>query len=167
MEGYEGPFLYIDRNWVQTPPDAREHHILWYRSGYFRYLPEAQNCYLWNIDQWLKRKLIKGVYIDDAWIGTFTDPETGPAYRMEDRTVQPGFEFFDFHEFLKRLRWLFLDNGERPMIWVHMTQTLFIPCLSFAEFILDGEAKFLRPGDKRDFMDMWSADRLRFSSPRK
>lgn len=165
--GYFGPFLYIDRNWVGLPPSASEFGGIWYKSGYYRYLPEAANCYLWNLDQWMKRKLIVGVYIDDAWIGTFRDPETGPAYRMEDGKVQPGFEFFDYHEFMKRLRWVFLDNGLRPTIWVHMTHTLFTPCLSFAEYLLDGEDRFPAWGVKWDFMDAWPAGRIRYNNGRK
>jgi len=162
--GFGGPFLYIDRNWVGIPPDASEYAGVWWRSGKFRYLPEARNCYLWNIDQWLKHKLIKGVYIDDCWIGDFTDPETGPAYKMPNGKVQPGYEFFDFHEFMKRLRWVFHDNGERPWIWCHMTHTLYMPCLSFAEVMLDGEDRFLRWGADADFMDMWPPGRLRFNN---
>jgi hypothetical protein len=164
-EGYEGPYLYVDRNWVGLPPDTWEYRGIWYRSGFFRYYKEAANCYLWNMDQWMKHGLIHGIYIDDAWIGTFKDPERGPAYRLPDGTVQPGFEFFDYHEFMRRLRWIFIDNGLRPRIWVHMTNTHYLPILSFADFILDGEWKFLGWGDKRDFMDMWRMGRFRFSNP--
>jgi hypothetical protein len=163
-EGYEGPYLYVDRNWVGLPPDTWEYRGIWYRSGFYRYYEEAANCYLWNMDQWIKRGLIHGIYIDDAWIGTFKDPERGPAYRLPDGSVQPGFEFFDYHEFMKRLRWIFIDNGLRPRIWVHMTNTHYLPILSFADFILDGEWKFLGWGNKRDFMDMWRMGRFRFSN---
>jgi len=162
--GYRGPFLYIDRNWVGLPPNAREYAGIWYRSGHYRYIKEAQDCYVWHIDQWLKHKLIVGIYIDDAWIGTFRDPKTGPAYLMEDGQVQPGFEFFDYHETVKRLRWAFVDNGLRPTIWFHMTHTLFTPCLAFGEYLLDGEDRFTKWGVKWDFLDAWPAGRMRYNN---
>ncbi|MBI2193673.1 MAG: hypothetical protein HYU36_16985 [Planctomycetes bacterium] len=165
--GYRGPFLYIDRNWVGLPPSAGEFSGIWYRSGFFRYLPEARDCHLWNIDQWLRRQLIVGVYIDDVWIGTCKDPETGPAYRLEDGYVQPGFEFFDYHEYMKRLRWIFIDNGMPPTIWCHMTHTLFIPCLSFAEYLLDGEDRFPNWGASWDFLDAWPPGRIRYNNGQK
>jgi hypothetical protein len=162
--GYQGPFLYIDRNWVGLPPNAGEYVGTWYGSGFFRYIRQAQDCYVWHIDQWLRHKLIVGVYIDDAWIGTFRDPKIGPAYVMEDGKVQPGFEFFDYHEFMKRLRWSFVDNGLRPAIWCHMTHTLFTPCLAFAEYLLDGEDRFPGWGAGWDFLDAWPAGRMRYNS---
>jgi hypothetical protein len=100
-------------------------------------------------------------------MGTFTDPEFGPAYTMPDGKVQAGFEFFDFHEYLKRLRWVFIDNNMRPGIWIHMTQTHFIPCLAFADIILDGEDRFLDWGRPEDFIVMWGLARFRYSSPKK
>ena len=162
--GYEGPFLYIDRNWVGLPPNAKEYGGIWYRSGQYRYTSRARDCYVWNIDQWLKHDLIEGIYIDDTWVGTFRDPATGPAYLMEDGKVQPGFEFFDYHELMKRLRWSFIDNGKRPKIWCHMTHTLFTPCLAFAEFLLDGEDRFMNWGAGWDFLDAWPAGRMRYNS---
>ncbi|MFP4028880.1 MAG: glycoside hydrolase domain-containing protein [Candidatus Brocadiia bacterium] len=167
MRGYHGPYLYIDRNWVGLPPNTWEYRGIWYKSGFFRYYPESTNCYIWHMDQWMKNDCLHGIYIDDAWIGTFKDPQRGPAYLMSDGEMQPGFEFFDYHEFMKRLRWTFIDNGLRPRIWVHMTQTHFVPCLSFADFILDGEGRFLGWGDKRDFIRMWGMARFRFSNPKK
>jgi len=162
--GYTEPILYIDRNWVGLPPDSWEYRGRWWKSGFYRYLPEARNCSIWNFNEWLRNCDIVGFYIDDSWVGTFTDPDTGPAYRLADGTVQPGFEFFDYREFMKRLRWIFHDNDMEPFIWVHMTQTHLMPALSFADVILDGEDRFLAWGDKRDFLYMWSLPRLRFSN---
>lgn len=165
--GYQGPILYIDRNWVGLPPSANEFRGIWYGSGFFRYLRDAADCHIWNLDQWLKHKLVRGFYIDDIWIGHFKDPETGPGYRMADGKIQPGFEFFDYHAYMKRLRWIFHDNHQTPLIWVHMTQTFFIPCFSFADVYLDGEDRFLNWYDKRDFIVMWGLPRLRFNNGKK
>ncbi|MBF0245526.1 MAG: hypothetical protein HQL31_09695 [Planctomycetes bacterium] len=166
-EGYRGPLLYQDKNYVHRPNDSWE-YADWYHGSGLRYRPEAINCYLWNHNEWLRHKIITGIYIDDMWISTSTGwPNIGPAYLMEDGKVQPGFEFFDFREFLKRLRWIYHDNDMQPSIWVHQTQTPYAPHMSFVDFMLDGEDRFQNWASKADFMDCWPVDRMRYSSPAK
>ncbi len=165
--GYTKPYLYTDRQWPQLPPDAGEHRGPWYTSGHFRHLRDAQDCLIWNYDQWLKHEVIRAFYIDDAWLGPMRDPSVGPAYVMEDGKVQPGFEWFDYHEFTKRLRWIMHENDMEPLIWIHMTRTFFTPALAFGDIILDGEDRFQAWGSKADFMDCWPQGDLRFNNGRK
>jgi len=164
--GYEGPILYVDRLWAIVPPDAREFRSL-VRPGAWRYAEHGQDCYVWYLNEWLRRGLIRGVYIDDAWICHHVSTRLGPAYRLPDGKVQVGFEFFDYRDFMKRLRWAFHDNGVEPLIWVHMTQTHFVPYLAFADVILEGEDRFLNPGAKTDFLRAWGLPRLRYANPEK
>ena len=164
---YGGPILYLDRQYIGLPQNAAEYAPVWYRGGGFQYLPEAQDCYAWAINEWLARKLIAGLYIDDVWITPSTDPSIGLAYQFPDGRVQPGFDFFRYHALLKRLRWLFHDNGVEPLIWLHMTNTFYMPCLSFADILLDGESAFPNWGEERDFLRTWPMDRLRYNNPEK
>jgi hypothetical protein len=60
-----------------------------------------------------------------------------------------------------------IDNDIEPLIWVHATQTAYIPMLSFVDVILEGEDRFPPWGAKRNFITTWGLDRLRYSSPRK
>lgn len=161
------PLLYIDRNFVTFPPSAAEYAPVWKRSGVLRYTPEAIECSVWCLNEYLRRGLLDGFYIDDCWIGTYKDPETGPAYRQEDGTVQPGFEFFAYHEWCKRLRWLFHENGLPPVIQSHMTDTLYPPALCFTTCMADGEARRPKWGSDTTFIDRWGLDRIRYNHPRK
>jgi len=165
--GYDGPILYTDRPWGQVPPNASEYRPLIYSGGFCRYLRPTRDIFAYYLNEWLERDLIRGIYIDDVWIRPTTSLLTGPAYELPDGHVQPGYEFFDYHAYLKRVRWLFHDHGKQPLIWIHATNTLFIPCLSFADVILDGEWRFPRWGQERDFVGIWGLNRLRLLSPQK
>lgn len=164
---YQGPLLYIDRNYVGVPHHAGNFTPIWTRSGVMRYLPDARDMAVWCLNQWIERKLILGIYIDDMWGQPMRDPETGPAYKLPDGKIQPGFEFFDFNTYMRRVRWLFHDHGIDPLIWVHATQTFYLPLCSYADLVLDGEDRFPGLGGKGDFLGYWGLPRLQFNSPEK
>ncbi len=166
--GYTKPLLYVDRNWVTLPEESSDLRGPWFASGFYRYLPDARDCYLFYMNEWIKRQLVKGIYIDDVWLGMCRDPQTGPGYLLDDgKTVQTGFEWFDYRDFLKRLRWVFIDNGQEPLIWIHATGTIFMPTLSFCDFMLDGEDRFQDWGSPRDFLHCWSLENLRHNNGEK
>ena len=165
--GYKGPILYIDRNYVGVPASAGNFTPIWARSGVMRYLPDSRDMNIWCMNEWIKRKLIAGIYIDDAWGQPMKDPETGPAYKLADGHVQPGFEFYDYNTYMRRLRWLFHDNGVDPLIWVHATQTFYLPIVSYADLVLDGEDRFPAQGAAGDFFTSWGLARLQFNQPEK
>ena len=165
--GYEGPLLYIDRNYVAVPPSAGNFVPIWMRSGAMRYLPDARDMGIWCMNEWMKRKLIVGIYIDDVWGQPMKDPDAGPAYKLANGKVQPGFEFFDFNTYMRRLRWLFHDNNIEPLIWLHATQTFYLPICSYADLVLDGEDRFPAVGLKGDFLAYWGLPRLQFNEPEK
>lgn len=160
--GYRGPILYLDRVNVSLPASAAEFAPYWQKTG-MRYHPDARDCYAWTVNEWLRRKLIAGLYIDDTFILPSYGTIDGLAYTFGDGRVQPGFEFFDYREMVKRLRWLFHDNGMEPLIWMHMTNTFYMPCLSFADLLMDGETAFPEWGEDRDFLRTWPMERLRFN----
>ncbi|MCX5660323.1 MAG: DUF6067 family protein [Planctomycetota bacterium] len=165
QRGYPGPILYIDRNYASLPADAGEHAVQWYASGGLRYVSTTRDMHIWCMNQWLDHKLINGVYIDDIWVHPMGDPKTGPAYALDDGKVQPGFEFFDYNAYMRRLRWLFVDHGVEPLIWVHATQTFFLPIVGYADIVLDGEDRFPEQGGKSNFIGSWGLARLRFNQP--
>jgi len=167
------PIMYIDRIWHRPAPDAVEYAGTWLGwGGAWRYLPEFQNYQLWYLNEWLRRGVMRGFYIDDCWTKATLAPAHGLAYLRDKEKEFPenyewGFEFFDFRNFLKRLRWLFYDNGMDPLIWCHVTQTAYIPMLSFTDLLLEGEDRFPAWGRKADFIDVWGMDRLRYANPQK
>ena len=160
--------LYLDRAWQRAPEDAMEFNHLWRGWGdATRYFPEVRDCYIYYMNEWIRRGFIYGVYIDDVWIKPTLSTRGGLAYRRDDGEVEWGVEFFDFRELLKRLRWLFYDNGMEPVIWVHATQTPYIPLLAFVDTMLEGEDRFLPPKHPKNFITCWGLDRIRYSNPAK
>jgi hypothetical protein len=119
------------------------------------------------MNEWLRRDFIRGVYIDDIWGNVCKDVRYGPAYTRPDGQMQPGYEWYDYHAYMERLRWLFHDNGKEPYIWVHQTETPWSPILSFVDVALEGEYRFPDWGAPRTFPQAWGAPRLRFHNGRK
>ena len=136
--------------------------------GSQRYAPELIDYFAWIWSEWAKRGLAKGIYFDECWnypVDSWPSPVT---YKRPDGTVQPGFQFRQFREQMKRIRRVFHDHGLAPHLCAHTTHTYFIPYHSFFDTILDGEDFYQEdPNEKRDFMDSWRPDRLRFNNPDK
>jgi hypothetical protein len=114
------------------------------------------------------------MYIDDACIDPtlalnwHLDPNDHLAYKTDSGGVERGFEFFDYRELLKRIRWLFLDNGVKPKIVLHATQTPYYPIFSFADLLVEGEDRYLGvEGEARDFITTWGLPRLRYANAEK
>ena len=160
--------LYLDRAWQRAPADAHEFNHLWRGWGDFtRLFPDVQDAYIYYVNEWIRRGFIDGVYIDDVWIKPTLSGRSGLAYRRDDGEMEWGVEFFDLRNLLKRMRWLFHDNGLEPTIWVHATQTPYIPMLAFVDCMLEGEDRFLPPEHPRNFILCWGVDRIRYSNAAK
>jgi hypothetical protein len=172
--------MYLDRTWQRAPEDAREYNQDWRGWGdATRYTKPVRDCYAWYVNEWLRRGIMEGMYIDDAWI----DPtkslwhldkndnlsykkDTGKASDYSDR--EWGFEFFDYRDMLKRIRWLFLDNQKTPLIVTHVTQTPYYPIFGFVDVMLEGEDRYLaNDSEERDFIGTWGLARLRYANPAK
>ena len=170
-----GPLIiYFDRTWQRAPEDAQEYHRDWRGWGDgTRYTKPVRDGYAWYINEWLRRKLMDGMYIDDAWIdptkaGWHLDPKDNLAYAKDSGEIEWGFEFFDYREMLKRFRWLFLDNNMKPYIVAHATQTPYYPIFGFVDLLVEGEDRYLAAeGEGRDFITSWGVDRLRYANAQK
>lgn len=172
--------MYIDRTWSRAPDDALEYNRDWRGWGdAVRYTKPVRDAYAYYMNEWLRRGLCDGIYIDDGWIDPtkslwHLDPADNLSYRRAGGKAEDfsdrewGFEFFDYRDMLKRIRWLFLDNKVKPRIVVHGTQTPYYPVFSFIDILLEGEDRYLsREGEDRDFITSWGIPRLRYASPQK
>lgn len=172
--------IYFDRTWQRAPEDALEYNQDWRGWGdAVRYTKPVRDGYVWYINEWLRRGIMDGMYIDDAWIDptkaqSHLDPKDNLGYRKETgkaedfSNVEWGFEFFDYRDLLKRIRWTYLDNGVKPLIVVHATQTPYYPVFAFVDIVLEGEDRYLNSEkETRDFISSWGVPRLRYASPEK
>jgi len=53
--------------------------------------------------------------------------------------VQPGYQLTGLREFFKRLRATIAEEGRRPCIVIHATDTFLISAYAFADYMMDGE----------------------------
>ncbi len=173
-------YMYLDRTWQRAPEDAREYNNDWRGWGdATRYTKPVRDCYAWYVNEWIRRGIMEGMYIDDVWIDPtksmwHLDPKDNLAYRKESgqsgdySNVEWGYEFFDYRDLLKRLRWLFIDNKVRPLIVVHATQTPYYPIFGFVDVMLEGEDRYLHSEkEARDFISTWGIPRLRYANAQK
>jgi hypothetical protein len=152
--------LYHDLSGIAAFPEhTREWGETWWTQ---RYTPEMLDYCAWIWDQWVKHGLAAGIYYDNCFNYPLDAWPSPVSYKRPDGTVQPGFQWRQIREHMKRTRQVFLDNGLVPHLCAHTTHTYFIPYHSFFDTILDGEDFYQRPGERRDFMDSWPPARLRF-----
>lgn len=177
---YDPLIVYMDRTWQRAPEDALEYNQDWRGWGNAtRYTKPVRDAYVWYINEWVRRGLMDGIYIDDVWIDPtkslwHLDPADNLSYKKETGSEKDysdrewGFEFFDYRELLKRMRRVFLDNGVKPLIFVHATQTPYYPVFGFVDVMLEGEDRYLRKeGEERDFIRSWGLPRLRYANAQK
>jgi len=158
----------------EVPPDTADWVPDWHGFGWsgkwstLRYTSELVDFSSWAFNEWVKRGLFYGLYMDDSWSSiqsTFPGPG---AYKLPDGTVQPGFQWLGQREYIRRLRQIFYDNHLTPHMCSHLTHTNFIPYQAFFDVALDGEDFYNNsPESKWDFMDVWPAPRLRFDNSAK
>ena len=155
--------LYIDHDWPHFGPSmAPEYSNGLWNSGCLCWSPEVVDYYVWVMNEYLKRGLIDGLYIDDTGTRPSAPGSAGTrAYQLPDGAWQNGVNLTGFREFLQRTSALFAQYGKRPRIVAHMTWCFELPAYSFLESALNGEDRTYRFVDKADFMTMWSRDELR------
>jgi hypothetical protein len=172
--------IYFDRTWNRAPEDALEYNRDWRGWGdAVRYTKPVRDGYAWYINEWIRRGIMEGMYIDDAWIDPtkslwHLDPKDNLSYKKDTGKAEDfsdrewGYEFFDYRDLLKRLRWLYLDNGVKPLIVTHVTQTPYYPVFAFVDIMLEGEDKYLSSEkESRDFITSWGIPRLRYANGQK
>jgi len=163
--GRENPvLLYIDASWPKLGPTMNPmRHTLWHGSGRITWSREVEDYYVWIVNEYLKRGLIDGLYIDDVSM-TRTRALYGTAYDLPDGTRQYGFNTMGFRRFLQRLNVLFYQRQMPARIVAHMTWCFEIPALTFVESALNGEDRVIPPNADATFIDRWRQDEIRIMS---
>jgi hypothetical protein len=162
--GKNSPRLfYMDYSWPKLGPSMAEYRVNLWSRGRMLWTREVEDYMTWIINEYIKRDIIDGLYIDDTSLGANAVP-FGTAYALEDGTMQPGFNTLGFRRFLKRVRLLFVQAGKQPTILPHMTYCFEIPALSFADACVNGEDRDIYYPATHFFPQTWSRDELRIQS---
>ena len=164
-------FFYMDYSWPRPGPGFADwNHDLWAGTGRIAWtMPELEDYMVWIINEYIKRGLIDGLYVDDVSVGR-TYSLAGTAYSLEGAQFpvpeglpgrRQGFNFMGYRRFCQRIWKLLVAQGKDPHILSHMTYCFEVPALSFNTSIVNGEARMIGLGAKHDTMDNWSRDELR------
>ena len=115
--------------------------------------------WLYHINNALSTNTYDGLYIDEPEPFTSASLLSG-GYIKEDGTHGAGYMLLGMREKLKRLRQVMLNNGKRPVIWLHTTAKMYPHAFAFADVASDGESfMFAKPTDP-DWIDLWGNGRL-------
>ncbi|MCG3147172.1 MAG: hypothetical protein PCFJNLEI_00609 [Verrucomicrobiae bacterium] len=166
--GKSNPVIfYIDASWPQLGPSMGEYREGLFWTGRLTWSREVEDYMVWVINEYLRRGIIDGIYIDDTSLGS-TRALYSTAYVMPNGATQPGFSTMGFRRFLQRVWVLFEQYGKQPHIVPHMTYCFEIPALSFASAVVNGEDRDIYPFATHSFIDSWSAAEVRImgSSPK-
>lgn len=111
-------------------------------------------------DQWMKECDISGFYVDNIYGNMTRNADMGPAYKLPDGRIQPGFMLWENREYIRRLQAVLQDRGVQPReVWLHMTNNVLLPVLSFCDVILQGEDRSMSPGGQ-NHVQAWPIDDL-------
>ena len=156
-------FIYIDYSWPRFGPSFADwNNALWAGAGRMAWLPETEDYLVYTMNEYLKRGLIEGIYIDDVSVA-ITQSVKAQAYYLDEAKDkrQMGFGFMGFRRFCQRMWVLFEQKGVEPNIIPHMTWCFELPAFSFCMATFNGEDRVYHPFSKADSIDMWRAEELR------
>lgn len=101
---------------------------------------------LFRYQRWAKEVPIMGFYFDNSFPGMSGSPGAGEGYVLDlpDRPnlngkIQAGYNLGNMREFFKRLRTIIVEEGRRPLIWVHATDSQMVSAYAFADVLFIGE----------------------------
>jgi len=134
--------------WTHRAPDELGAYKL-------RLVRSMADYYVYYIDKWAKEANLNGCYIDNTYSHMSKNIDMGPAYRLPDGRIQPGFLMWEDREYFKRLQTVFQNRGVKPRaVWAHMTNHVLLPILSFVDDALQGEDRTIYPNGA-DHIDSW------------
>jgi hypothetical protein len=118
--------------------------------------PSFVNYLCWEMDEWIKRGIWDGIYLDECYEHPARNLEAGFSVRLPDGTEQPGVSNFQFRELMKRWRNLFTAYGREPLLLSHLTYSWQYQGVVFCDAYLDGENRPIVSLNSADWVDSTS-----------
>jgi len=116
----------------------------------------VRDYWAWNVDRWIKRGGIEGLYMDEANDATCSGHFlSGSGYIKPDGTRGVGHNTLGMREQIKRVRQLFIDNGKRPVVWIPVYAHIIPHAHAFVDVASEGEAYMFEKPSGPDWMDEW------------
>jgi len=102
---------------------------------------------------------IDGLYLDGAAVPFWcTNARHGCGYVGADGTRRPTYPIFAAREQMKRLREICDSKGKPALIVAHMSCSVTLPTLSFADVLLTGEQYWKKPDDFRPTLEFYRTE---------
>jgi hypothetical protein len=120
---------------------------------------------IWHLYNWAKECDIDGYYIDNMRPVACANISAGRGWRLPDGRIQPTYQMFSTRRYFLRMRAAFHEAIGRSKIAIHMTNKMIAPWVEAADIALDGEHNVLYPESGKDFLEVWSLERLRSDYP--
>ena len=162
--GADNPrLMYIDYSWPKFGPSIADwNHDLHAGTGRLAWTPEVEDYFVWTMNEYFRRDIIDGLYIDDTSMGrTFSLASTAYPFPEVKEQRRVGFSSMGFRRFLKRCYRALVAQGRTPYIAPHMTYCFEMPALSFCAGTVNGEDRDIHPFGKRDAIATWGRTELR------
>ena len=123
-------------------------------SGQVSWSPMFEDYAVWALDEWIRRDLIDGIYLDGVCVGR-TSSLKATAYEFPGSSDgrRMGFTFMGQRRFLKRIWRLFQAHDKTPGISATTTLSYELPMFSFCRYVFNSGV-----GHTADF---WNPDNLR------
>jgi len=155
--------MYIEYSWPRLGPSMADwSRDLWAGTGRLAWTPEVEDYYVWIMNEYFKRDIIDGLYIDDTSMGkTFSLAATAYPFPEAREGRRVGFNSMGFRRFLQRCYKCLCQQGKTPYICPHMTYCFEMPALSFCTAAVNGEDRDIFPFATHDAIDTWSLTELR------
>ncbi len=157
---------YYEYNTMGYTPEQPYFGEEWKTSaGPLHYGKTLTDFVMFKLDRWVKDCGIDGWYLDNVRPVQCDNIDAGRGYKLPDGRIQPSYNMFGMRDFFLRLRAIWQENGRRSIIVNHMTNNMILPWNGAVDIAYDGEHNVIYPNMGKDFMDLWSLERLRMDYP--
>lgn len=150
---FRGMRAYKDKAMDQLIPEWRQFAPEWRKMPESVFNDESgwNHCYInpsqsfidrfcWEVNEFFSKYDSHGLYFDGyAGLDPSTNMEAGFGYRNPDGAAKPTYPIMAGRELMRRLHSIRLKHCPDGDLLIHPSSIAFLPVLSFAGFIFDGE----------------------------
>lgn len=115
---------------------------------------------VWHYRKWVREAHLRGLYIDENYLGLESNFLTGGAYVRPDGRLQRGYSYLGLREYYKRMKVMFHRNHvPPPNLWMHVSSgAAYYAWLGDVFF----EGENVEPTDLQyDYLEVLPAARMR------
>ena len=115
---------------------------------------------LWHYQRWVREAGLRGLYVDENYLGLEENFLTGNAHWRPDGSLQRAYNYVGLRDYFKRMKVMFHENNApSPNLWQHISSGAAYHAW-FGDVFFEGEN--VEPTDLNyDYIEVLPAGRLR------